>query len=251
MASESRMKAIIDTFADTTVSIYYCPTLFDLGLLNARWDDAFGHPVISIVTSPFDGYHRHLKRLEDLALTLLILPVIALPLAVIAAAIKLTSPGPVLYRQMRHGLAGRPFRILKFRTMYTVDSDHEFVQAKQGDARITPLGAFLRRTSLDELPQFFNVLAGDMSVVGPRPAPLKYNQDHRRLIHRYMIRHKVKPGITGLAQVSGSRGETSTVAKTEERTAFDLEYINGWSLWLDLRILWRTLAMTVAGFVRR
>lgn len=248
LGGEQRLKAIVDAFADTTVSIFYCPALMDFNLLNAHWDDVIGQPVISLVTSPFDGYRRHLKRIEDLALALAILPVIALPLAVIAVAVKLTSPGPVLYLQTRHGLGGRPFKIRKFRTMFTVDGDAEFVQAKEGDARITPVGAFLRRTSLDELPQFFNVLAGEMSVVGPRPAPVRYNEDHRRVIYRYMVRHKVKPGITGLAQVSGSRGETQTVGKTEERTEFDLRYINDWSLWLDITILWKTVMMTVAEF---
>ena len=241
--NEIAIKQVVDTFADTLVSVYYCPPLLDLNLLNACWDDVFGHPVVSIMASPFDGWGRHLKRLEDLVLASLILPMIAPVLLLVAAAVRLTSPGPVLYSQSRHGLNGKPFRILKFRTMFTVDADHEFVQARRNDSRITPFGSFLRRTSLDELPQFINVLRGEMSVVGPRPAPLKYNDDHRQLIHRYMIRHKVKPGITGLAQVSGARGQTETVAKTEERTALDLDYINNWSLWLDLRILLRTVGM--------
>jgi putative colanic acid biosynthesis UDP-glucose lipid carrier transferase len=248
MHGETQLGDLVDRFADTTVSIYYCPPLRSLDLLNAHWDDVFGHPVISLVASPFEGAGRYIKRAEDLVLALLILPLIAIPMLLIAIAVKLSSPGPVFYLQSRHGLGGKPFKVRKFRTMYTVDRDHEFVQARRHDARITPLGRFLRRASLDELPQFYNVLLGEMSVVGPRPAPVKYNEDHRRIIHRYMVRHKVKPGITGLAQVSGSRGETPSVAKTEERTMLDLEYINTWSLWLDLRILVKTFAVTVHEF---
>ncbi len=248
MLNDAELKPLVDVFSDTMVSIHYCPALLNLGLLNGHWDDLFGHPVISIVTSPFDGWGRHLKRLEDLTLAIAILPLISIPLVVIALVVRLTSPGPIFYWQKRHGLDGGVFKICKFRTMRTVDADHEFVQARRNDARITPVGRFLRRTSLDELPQFFNVLSGTMSVVGPRPAPLKYNDDHRLLIYRYMLRHKVKPGITGLAQVSGSRGETESVAKTEERTVLDLEYINTWSLWLDLRILFRTCLMVFTEF---
>jgi putative colanic acid biosynthesis UDP-glucose lipid carrier transferase len=248
MAAEKRIKTIIDRFAETTVSIYYCPTLFDFDLLNARWDDVFGNPVVSIVASPFVGSQHLLKRMEDLVLVTLILPLILLPMAIIAISVKLSSPGPVFYRQHRHGLNGRPFTIWKFRTMYHAERDDEFVQAKKDDARITPLGAFLRRASLDELPQFFNVCLGQMSVVGPRPAPLKYNETHRKLIRRYMVRHKIKPGITGLAQVNGSRGETETLAKTEERTEYDLQYVQNWSIGLDLRILFKTVAAIAAEF---
>jgi putative colanic acid biosynthesis UDP-glucose lipid carrier transferase len=251
MEAARRVKEIVDRFADSTASIYYCPMLSDLGLLNARWDDIFGHPVVSIVASPFDGSKRYVKRIEDLVLALLIIPIILIPIAVLAVAIKLTSPGPVFYNQTRYGLGGRPFKIRKLRTMYTVDSDSEFVQAKKGDARITPLGSFMRRTSLDELPQFFNVLLGQMSVVGPRPAPVKYNETHRKIIHRYMVRHKIKPGITGLAQVSGYRGETDILEKTEQRTRYDLEYMNNWSIWLDLRILYKTVVLTLGDFRRR
>jgi putative colanic acid biosynthesis UDP-glucose lipid carrier transferase len=250
-AGEGRIKDILNRFGDTTVSLHYCPALFDLDMLGARWDDVFGLPVISVVTSPFDELRRHLKRLEDLALTLLLLPILGLPILGIALAVKLTSRGPALYVQQRHGLGGRPFKILKFRTMYTMDSDEEFVQAKTNDSRVTPLGAFLRRTSLDELPQLVNVLLGDMSIVGPRPAPLKYNNDHRGIIYRYMVRHKVKPGITGLAQVNGCRGETDSLDKTERRTSYDLAYIDNWSLWLDLKILWKTAIQMIWDFRSR
>ena len=249
MSDEKRIKEIVDSFADTTASIYYCPTLSGFNLINARWDDVFGHPVVSIVASPFDGYGRYIRRLEDLTLSLLVLPVIIVPVIAIAALVKLTSRGPVFYLQTRYGLGGRPFKILKFRTMYTTDNDAQFVQAKANDPRITPLGAFLRRTSLDELPQFFSVLAGDMSVVGPRPAPVKYNEEHRQIIHRYMIRHKIKPGITGLAQINGFRGETETLMKTEMRTYYDLEYMANWSLRLDLYILYKTVVIVLGDFL--
>jgi putative colanic acid biosynthesis UDP-glucose lipid carrier transferase len=251
MQAEKRVKAVIDALADSTVSIYYCPMMTDFGLLNAQWDDIMGHPVVSIVSSPFDGYKRHLKRLEDIVLSVLLLPLIVPPIVLLAIAVKLTSPGPVFYNQTRYGLGGRPFRIRKLRTMYTTDSDDEFVQARQGDARITPLGRFLRKTSLDELPQFFNVLQGQMAIVGPRPAPVKYNEVHRKIIYRYMMRHKIKPGITGLAQVNGCRGETDTIEKTEMRTRFDLQYMNNWSIWLDLRIIFKTIILVAADFLGR
>ncbi len=251
MTSETRVKEILDRFGDTTVSLHYCPSFSDLNMLGGRWDDVFGVPVISVVTSPFDELRRHLKRLEDLVLVALILPIIALPALAIALAIRCTSPGPALYFQSRHGLGGQPFKIWKFRTMYTMDNDAQFVQAKAGDARVTPFGSFLRRTSLDELPQIINVLLGEMSVVGPRPAPLKYNEDHRGIIYRYMLRHKVKPGITGLAQVNGCRGETESLEKTAIRTAYDLEYIDNWSLWLDLRIVLATAGQLIRDFVAR
>jgi putative colanic acid biosysnthesis UDP-glucose lipid carrier transferase len=242
LESAKRIKAIIERFAqDTSVSIYYCPPFGNFDLINARLRDVSGQPVISIVESPFVGYRRYVKRLEDLVLSLLILPFLLPPMMVIAAAVKLTSPGPIFFRQTRNGLDGRPFKIWKFRTMHTVETDAEFVQATKGDARITRLGHLLRDTSLDELPQFFNVVRGEMSLVGPRPAPVKYNDVHRQLVHRYMVRHKVKPGITGLAQVKGSRGETETLDKTEQRTEYDLQYIRNWSVRLDIRILFQTL----------
>ena len=243
MEAARRTKQIIEELGDSTVSIYYCPMLNDFGLLNAQWDDIYGHPVVSVVASPFDGAKRYVKRIEDVVIALMVIPLILIPITVAALAIKLTSPGPVFYNQTRYGLGGRPFKIRKLRTMYTVDSDADFVQAKKGDSRITKVGGILRRTSLDELPQFFNVLQGQMSVVGPRPAPVKYNETHRKIIYRYMMRHKIKPGITGLAQVNGCRGETESIEKTEERTNYDLEYMNAWSLWLDLRIMVKTVVL--------
>ena len=248
MAEESRVKQIIDLFSDTTVSIHYCPPLFGFDPVNARWGDINGHPVISIVESPFSGPdRRHLKRAEDLVLSTIILALIAPFLLLVALAIKLTSPGPVLFRQIRYGLDGREFRMLKFRTMHQSESSKEFVQATRNDPRVTAVGAFLRRTSIDELPQFFNVLAGNMSIVGPRPHPVVLNEAHRKLIPRYMLRHIVKPGITGWAQINGYRGETETVDLMRKRVEFDLHYIKRWSIGLDLRILLRTLVVGFAG----
>jgi len=246
MAAEQRIKAIIDRFGDTTASIYYCPPLSRLDLVGARWDDLYGQPVVSVVESPFEGYSRVVKRVEDVALLALILPIILIPTILIALLIRLDSPGPVFYRQTRYGLDGKPFQIWKFRSMYA-GGDDRFVQARRGDSRVTRVGAILRRTSLDELPQFFNVLDGSMSVIGPRPHPVRLNEEFRTVIRRYMVRHKIKPGITGLAQVNGWRGETETLDKMQQRVAHDIEYLRRWSLRLDLKILLRTLIVPFHG----
>jgi putative colanic acid biosysnthesis UDP-glucose lipid carrier transferase len=241
MSEEKRVRALIDLFSDTTVSIFYCPTFSDFNLLNCHWDNIGGQPIISIIDTPFIGTQAYMKRLEDLLLVFIILPMIALPMVIIALAVKFSSSGPVLYKQSRYGLDGKEFKIWKFRTMYTMDNDQSFVQAKKGDTRITPVGQFLRKSSLDELPQFINVLLGDMSIVGPRPHPVKLNEDHRRLVYGYMLRHKVKPGITGLAQVNGFRGETDSLDKMEKRVEYDLKYMKDWSPWLDMEIIYKTL----------
>ncbi|MGE4323697.1 MAG: undecaprenyl-phosphate glucose phosphotransferase, partial [Sphingobium sp.] len=244
MAAEQRIKAIIDRFGDTTASIYYCPPLSRFDMIGARWDDIHGQPVVSVVESPFEGPGRIVKRAEDIVLALLAMPVVLVATVVIGLAIRIDSPGPVFYRQSRYGLDGKAFRIWKFRSMAaTQASGHEdgFVQARRGDSRVTRVGAFIRRTSLDELPQFFNVLAGSMSVVGPRPHPVPLDERFRPMIHRYAVRHKIKPGITGLAQINGWRGETETLDKMEQRIIHDIDYLRRWSLWLDLQILARTL----------
>ncbi len=241
MAAEKRIGDLINAFSDTTVSISYCPSFLSFDLMNARWDDVFGQPVFSVAESPFSGYRGLLKRLEDLILICIFMPFVTLLMLPISIAVALTSPGPIFYKQSRCGLGGERFLMWKFRTMFASDRDQEFLQATKNDPRITPVGKFLRATSLDELPQFINVLRGDMSFIGPRPHPDVVNDDQRGEIHRYMMRHKVRPGITGLAQVSGFRGETDTPDKMEGRIACDLEYIRKWSLWLDIRILFRTV----------
>ncbi len=194
-----------------------------------------------VYDSPFRGGKRVLKRVEDLVLGALFLSVCALPMLLIALVIKLTSKGPVLFRQLRHGEDGVQFHVLKFRSMHTLDNGPVVSQAQRNDPRITRVGAFLRRTSLDELPQFLNVIAGTMSLVGPRPHAIAHNALYRTKILEYMRRHKVKPGITGWAQVNGLRGETDTLDKMVARVDHDLHYIRHWSLWLDLKIIWLTV----------
>jgi putative colanic acid biosynthesis UDP-glucose lipid carrier transferase len=248
MSAEDRIRRIVEAFSDTTVAIYYCPPPFGFDPVNARWGEIKGQMVISIVESPFSTVgRRQLKRAEDLILASAILLFIAPLLLATAIAVKLSSRGPVLFRQQRYGLDGREFSILKFRTMYDRPPEAEYRQATRDDARVTPLGAILRKTSIDELPQFINVLLGQMSVVGPRPHPVQLNEAHRKLIPRYMLRHIVKPGITGWAQVNGYRGETETTDLMKKRVEFDLQYIKSWSIRLDLYIIFRTLFVGFTG----
>lgn len=241
LAAENRVKYFIDLLSDTTASIYYCPSFSNFDLMNSRWDEVYGQPIISIVESPFVDNQRYLKRVEDILICVTAMPLIIPLMAVVAALVKLSSSGPVFYKQNRYGIKGKSFEMYKFRTMYDDPDSRDFVQATKNDPRVTPLGAFLRKTSLDEIPQFLNVLIGNMSVVGPRPHPDTVNEDLRKLIRRYMLRHKIKPGITGLAQVSGLRGETESLNKMEQRIEQDLEYIRHWSLWLDVKILFKTI----------
>ena len=241
MHDEQRIIDLVNRFADTTVSLYLLPDSFIFELMHARWISLDGLPIISIYETPFYGVDGWFKRIEDIVLSSVILAIVALPMRLIAAAVKLTSPGPVLFKQRRYGLKGEVVHVWKFRSMSVCEDGTDIPQARPGDQRITPLGAFLRRTSLDELPQFINVLQGTMSVVGPRPHAVAHNEEYRRLIQGYMLRHKVKPGITGLAQVNGWRGETDTLDKMQKRVECDLQYIQKWSLWLDLKIVWLTL----------
>ena len=232
---------VVDDLDDSTASIYLVPDVFNFRSLQASRGPAEDFAVIALRENPFAGMAGAWKRAEDLVLASLILLLISPLLAAVAAAVKLTSPGPVIFRQRRYGLDGRVFRVLKFRTMSVCEDGDGFVQARRGDARVTRLGAFLRRTNLDELPQFFNVLQGHMSIVGPRPHPTALDERYRELIKGYMLRHRVRPGITGLAQVNGFRGETDTLEKMAGRVRYDLEYIKGWSLLLDLRIILQTI----------
>jgi putative colanic acid biosysnthesis UDP-glucose lipid carrier transferase len=198
-------------------------------------------PVVSIYDSPFRGVNGWIKRAEDLVLGSIIVTLITPVLLAVAIAVKLSSPGPVFFRQRRYGLNGREIRILKFRSMTVSEDGPTVQQATKNDQRVTPLGRFLRRTSLDELPQFLQVITGEMSIVGPRPHAVAHNEQYRALIHGYMLRHKVKPGITGWAQVNGYRGETDVVDKMSRRVEHDLEYIQNWNLLLDLKIIWMTV----------
>ncbi|MDO9104613.1 MAG: undecaprenyl-phosphate glucose phosphotransferase [Methylovulum sp.] len=243
---EQRIEELVNQFADTTASVYVMPDLFISELMHARWINFGGMPLVSVYETPFCGLFSWMKRLEDVILSSLILLLISPLMAVIAVAVKATSPGPVIFKQRRYGLNGALVEVWKFRSMTVCENGGHVPQAKKNDARITPLGAFLRKTSLDELPQFINVLQGRMSVVGPRPHAVSHNEEYRKLIKGYMLRHKVKPGITGWAQVNGWRGETDTLEKMQRRVEYDLHYIQNWSLWLDLKIVFLTV---FRGFV--
>jgi putative colanic acid biosynthesis UDP-glucose lipid carrier transferase len=241
---ESRsIQYLLDRLSDSTASVYLIPDLLTAGILGSRWLTIGSTPAVSIYETPFFGIDGLAKRLEDIVLGALILSIIALPMLLIAVGVKLSSPGPVLFKQQRYGLDGRRIRVWKFRTMRCCEDGDSVRQATLNDTRVTRFGAFLRRTSLDELPQFINVLAGDMSVVGPRPHAVAHNEQYRRKIQGYMLRHKVKPGITGWAQVNGWRGETDSLHKMEKRIEHDLWYIRNWSLLLDLRlVVWTVLS---------
>ncbi len=246
MSANGRIDKVLKILGDSTVDVHLIPDLFTFNLLHARMGHVGGMQTISVYDSPMKGGSSALKRIEDIILASLILCIIAIPMLIISVAIKLTSKGPIIFKQDRYGMDGKKIKIWKFRSMTTQDNGDVVKQATKGDARITPLGAFLRRTSLDELPQFINVLQGSMSVVGPRPHAVSHNELYRKQITYYMLRHKMKPGITGWAQVSGWRGETDTVDKMEMRIKFDLYYIRNWSLWFDFKIVVFTI---FKGFV--
>lgn len=241
LRAESRIGDVLRALADTTATVYMVADFFTFDLLHARWSQLGNLPVVSIYDSPFHGVGGWLKRAEDLVLGSIIVALISLPLVAIAIAVKLSSPGPVFFRQRRYGLNGREIRVLKFRSMRVLEDGPVVKQATKDDPRVTKVGAFLRRTSLDELPQFLQVLTGEMSIVGPRPHAVAHNEQYRALIHGYMLRHKVKPGITGWAQVNGWRGETDQLEKMAKRVEHDLAYIHDWNLFWDLRIIFLTV----------
>lgn len=249
MRAERRIREIVDALGDTAVSVYFVPDFFVFDLIQSRATLVSGIPVLSVFESPFSlAVNRWLKRLEDMVLASTALIFLAVPMGLIAVGVKLSSPGPVLFRQKRHGFNGDEIEVWKFRTMTCCeDGKNAFRQATACDPRVTPFGRFLRRTSLDELPQLINVLQGRMSLVGPRPHAVAHNEQFRKIIPGYMRRHKVKPGITGLAQVNGWRGETDTLEKMQKRVEYDLEYLRSWSLWLDLKILFLTVFEVVRG----
>ncbi len=241
MASQPRIVKLMDELHDTTASIYFTPDIFLFHLIQARMDAIGGIPVVAVCETPFYGINGLVKRLSDIVLALAILVFISPLMLAIAIGVKRSSPGPVLFKQRRYGLDGREIIVYKFRTMTVVEDGDVIRQATKDDPRITRFGAYLRRTSLDELPQFINVLQGRMSVVGPRPHAVAHNEMYRKLIKGYMIRHKVKPGITGWAQVNGLRGETDTLDKMKARIEHDLAYLRNWSLQLDLQIVLKTV----------
>ncbi|WP_233279514.1 undecaprenyl-phosphate glucose phosphotransferase [Acidihalobacter yilgarnensis] len=244
----AELRQVIELLRHSPVNIRYAPDLFGLSLLNNGVTEIVGVPMIDLSASPMQGVNRLLKALEDRLLAALILLSVSPLMLLIAVAIKLSSPGPILFRQRRHGWDGQEIVIYKFRTMRVHAEAGRVTQATRRDPRVTALGALLRGTSLDELPQFVNVLQGRMSIVGPRPHAVEHNAQYCDMIDRYMLRHKVKPGITGWAQINGWRGETDTVEKMQQRVEHDLYYIEHWSLGFDLKIIFMTL---LRGFVHR
>ncbi len=243
MRGDARVEALLDGLRDTTASVYFVPDMHFVDLLQARVDQVGGIPVMGVWETPYYGVNAVLKRASDVVFASLALLALSPLMIAIAIGVKLGSPGPVLFKQRRYGFGGEEIRVYKFRTMTVCEDGPDVPQARRDDDRITPLGRVLRRLSLDELPQFINVLQGRMSVVGPRPHAVAHNEHYRRLISGYMHRHKVKPGITGWAQVNGLRGETDTLDKMRSRVEYDLEYLRRWSLRLDLRIVLRTAAL--------
>jgi putative colanic acid biosynthesis UDP-glucose lipid carrier transferase len=243
LRASDRVAHLLSELLPLNVKVRFVPDIFGFQLLNHSFTEICGFPVVNVSESPLTGLKGLSKWLEDKIVALLVLGVAWPLLLAIAIGIRLESPGPVIFRQRRGGLDNREIVVWKFRTM-EVHDEHavgDVPQARRGDSRVTRFGAFLRRTSLDELPQFINVLKGDMSVVGPRPHPLWLNDFHRDKIPRYMLRSWIKPGITGWAQVCGWRGETDELWKMDMRVQHDLYYIENWSLGFDLYIILMTL----------
>jgi putative colanic acid biosysnthesis UDP-glucose lipid carrier transferase len=247
IANAPRIKRLLADLRDTTASIYFVPDVFAFDLIQARIVDLNGLPALAICDTPMYGSSAFSKRVADVLIALVAIALLAPVLAAIASAVKLGSKGPVLFKQRRYGLDGGEIVVYKFRTMTVTEDGEQIRQVTRDDKRVTRLGAFLRRTSLDELPQLFNVVRGSMSLVGPRPHAIAHNEMYRKLISGYMLRHKVRPGITGWAQIHGLRGETDTVEKMERRVHYDLDYLQNWSLMLDLRILVRTVRIVLSG----
>ncbi len=243
LGSQPRIVQLLEQVQGTTASLFFVPDVFGISIIQGRLQDMNGVPVVGICETPFTGTNQLVKRLSDIVLASIILVLISPVLLAVAIGVKLSSPGPIIFKQRRNGLDGEEIIVYKFRSMRSLDNGSVVKQATKGDPRITRFGAFIRRTSLDELPQFINVLQGRMSIVGPRPHAVAHNEEYRKLIKAYMVRHKVKPGITGWAQVNGLRGETDTIDKMKARVEYDLEYLRNWSLALDLQIILRTVRL--------
>ena len=241
LGSQPRIIALLEQLQGTTASLFFVPDVFGISIIQGRLQDVNGVPVVGICETPFTGTNELAKRLSDIVLATLIIVLISPLLLAVAVGVKLSSPGPIIFRQRRNGLDGGEIIVYKFRSMTAQENGWDVRQAQRNDPRITPFGRFIRKTSLDELPQFFNVLQGRMSIVGPRPHAVAHNEQYRQMIKAYMVRHKVRPGITGWAQVNGHRGETDTVEKMQARVEYDLEYLRNWTLRLDLQIIARTI----------
>lgn len=245
MASQPRILQLLDDLRDTTASVYFVPDIFVADLIQARIDAVHGIPVVAVCETPLYGVNGIVKRVTDLLLSSLILLLLSPLLLMLALGVKYSSPGPILFKQRRYGLDGREIIVYKFRSMTVCEDGNKIEQARRGDQRITRFGAFLRRTSLDELPQFLNVMQGSMSIVGPRPHAVAHNEQYRKIVKGYMVRHKVKPGITGWAQVNGLRGETDTLEKMEARVRYDIDYLRHWSLVFDFMIILKTFVVVL------
>ena len=249
LRAESKIKSILNQLTDTTAVVKFVPDLFTFDLMHSKWSDLKGIPVFSVYDSPLNStMNRAIKRFEDVLISSAILLLISPLMLWIAFKVKQSSPGPVIFKQKRYGLNGQEIKVYKFRSMTSQDNGSVVKQATKNDSRVTDFGAFIRRTSLDELPQFINVIQGKMSIVGPRPHAVAHNEEYRKLVPKYMQRHLVKPGITGWAQINGWRGETDTLEKMEKRVEFDLHYIKHWSLWLDIKIIVLTI---FKGFINK
>lgn len=247
MRAEKREKDLIAKLSESTASVYVVPDFFISDLMKSSWTNVGDFPAVSIFETPFYGVDGILKRVEDFLLGSFFFLITLVPMIIIAIGVKLSSPGPIIFKQHRYGLRGNRIEVWKFRTMSVCEDGEEIRQVTENDPRVTTFGHFLRMTSLDELPQFINVIQGRMSIVGPRPHVVVQNEQYRKLISGYMLRYKVKPGITGLAQVSGWRGETATLEKMQGRLDCDLDYIRKWSLWLDLKIIIKTVFVVFFG----
>ena len=241
-----RVTTLLEDLRDTTASIYYVPDICVADLIQARSGVINGIPVISMCETPFSGSRGVSKRMTDILIAGLILLLAAPLLITVAIAIRADSRGPAIFRQRRYGLNGEEIVVYKFRTMKVLEDGTNIMQATRDDPRITAVGRVLRRYSLDELPQLINVLQGRMSLVGPRPHAVAHNEMYRKLIKGYMLRHKVRPGITGLAQINGLRGETRSLEQMEARVQYDLEYLRNWSVALDLKILAKTMTCVLS-----
>jgi len=250
LAEDEPVAGMLEALTNTTLVVKYVPDLFVTECLHATWSTIKGMPVISIFDTPMSSnMTRAMKRAEDLILTTLILLFIWPVMLLIAIGVKLSSPGPVFYRQTRIGLNGKVFTLLKFRSMVQhAEAGGALTQAKQGDWRVTAFGSFIRKTSLDELPQLLSIFIGQMSLVGPRPHPLELHEYYQNLVGRYMQRHLIKPGLSGYAQINGFRGETDTLDKMQKRVEMDIHYINNWSIWLDMKIIFLS---TFKGWVHK
>jgi putative colanic acid biosynthesis UDP-glucose lipid carrier transferase len=247
MVSGPRLQGLLDGLRDTTASVYFVPDMFVTELIQGHVDSVSGMPVLGVCDSPFSGASGLVKRASDIVCALTIVVLISPLLALLALCVKLSSPGPVLFKQRRYGLDGEEIVVYKFRSMTVTEDGEAIRQCVRDDRRLTRLGAFMRRTSLDELPQFINVLQGRMSIVGPRPHAVAHNELYRKLIKGYMQRHKVRPGLTGWAQVNGLRGETQTLERMQARVEHDLYYLRNWSLGLDLYIMAKTVWVVLRG----